>query len=105
MPSPSCWSIRGPSSRTVSRWPGCPRRRSSDADQGLSPARAYARRMDVAVAGAGPAGLFCAVALARRGHRVTVVDGRELARGASGRRAGPHAPPGTTATRPASTRR
>ena len=30
--------------------------------------------MDVAVAGAGPAGLFSAVALARRGHRVTVVD-------------------------------
>ncbi|WP_250005395.1 FAD-dependent monooxygenase [Actinoplanes sp. M2I2] len=30
--------------------------------------------MDVAVAGAGPTGLFTAVALARRGHRVTVVD-------------------------------
>ena len=30
--------------------------------------------MDVAVAGAGPVGLFTAIALARRGHRVTVVD-------------------------------
>ncbi|GID27543.1 FAD-dependent oxidoreductase [Paractinoplanes brasiliensis] len=30
--------------------------------------------MDVAVAGAGPTGLFMAVALARRGHRVTVAD-------------------------------
>ncbi|MCY1143048.1 FAD-dependent oxidoreductase [Actinoplanes sp. Pm04-4] len=30
--------------------------------------------MEVAVVGAGPAGLFCAVALARRGQRVTVVD-------------------------------
>ncbi|MBL7261063.1 FAD-dependent oxidoreductase [Paractinoplanes lichenicola] len=30
--------------------------------------------MDVAVVGAGPTGLFMAVALARRGHRVTVVD-------------------------------
>ncbi|MGK5683038.1 FAD-dependent oxidoreductase [Actinoplanes sp. URMC 104] len=30
--------------------------------------------MDVAVVGAGPTGLFTAVALARRGHRVTVVD-------------------------------
>ena len=30
--------------------------------------------MHVAVAGAGPAGLFTAIALARRGHRVTVAD-------------------------------
>jgi len=30
--------------------------------------------MDAAIAGAGPTGLFTAVALARRGHRVTVVD-------------------------------
>ncbi|WP_127502547.1 FAD-dependent oxidoreductase [Actinoplanes solisilvae] len=30
--------------------------------------------MEVAIAGAGPSGLFAAVALARRGHRVTVVD-------------------------------
>ncbi|WP_250030981.1 FAD-dependent oxidoreductase [Paractinoplanes maris] len=39
--------------------------------------------MDVAVAGAGPAGLFTAVALARRGHRVTVVD-RDGGPGADG---------------------
>src|SRR4051812_47799399 len=30
--------------------------------------------MDVAIIGAGPTGLFSALALARRGHRVTVVD-------------------------------
>lgn len=30
--------------------------------------------MDAAIAGAGPTGLFTALALARRGHRVTVVD-------------------------------
>jgi 2-polyprenyl-6-methoxyphenol hydroxylase-like FAD-dependent oxidoreductase len=32
------------------------------------------RRMDVAIAGAGPTGLFSAIALARRGHQVTIVD-------------------------------
>jgi 2-polyprenyl-6-methoxyphenol hydroxylase-like FAD-dependent oxidoreductase len=30
--------------------------------------------MQIVVVGAGPAGLFCAIALARRGHRITVVD-------------------------------
>jgi 2-polyprenyl-6-methoxyphenol hydroxylase-like FAD-dependent oxidoreductase len=34
----------------------------------------YRRGMRVAIAGAGPVGLFTAVALARRGHEVTVVD-------------------------------
>ena len=30
--------------------------------------------MQIVVVGAGPAGLFSAIALARRGHRITVVD-------------------------------
>jgi 2-polyprenyl-6-methoxyphenol hydroxylase-like FAD-dependent oxidoreductase len=30
--------------------------------------------MQTAIVGAGPAGLFTAIALARRGHRVTLVD-------------------------------
>src|SRR3712207_901440 len=30
--------------------------------------------MQTAIVGAGPAGLFTAIALARRGHRVTIVD-------------------------------
>jgi 2-polyprenyl-6-methoxyphenol hydroxylase-like FAD-dependent oxidoreductase len=30
--------------------------------------------MEIAIVGAGPTGLFTAMALARRGHRVTVVD-------------------------------
>src|SRR5688500_17961535 len=34
----------------------------------------YARRMRVAIVGAGPTGLYAATALARRGHEVTVVD-------------------------------
>ncbi|KUI35047.1 NAD(P)/FAD-dependent oxidoreductase [Mycobacterium sp. GA-2829] len=40
--------------------------------------------MRIIVVGAGPAGLFCAVALARRGHRVAVVD-RDPGPPASGR--------------------
>ena len=38
------------------------------------PGGPYARRMRVAIGGAGPTGLYAATALARRGHGVTVVD-------------------------------
>jgi gamma-glutamylputrescine oxidase len=54
--------------------------RGSAADPGV--------RVDVAIVGAGVTGCACALALAERGLRVAVYDGRRIAGGASGRNGG-----------------
>lgn len=54
----------------------------------LSPPLEGAARTDVAVIGAGFSGLSTALELARRGHEVTVLEGRAVGWGASGRNNG-----------------
>ncbi|MFM8311588.1 MAG: FAD-dependent oxidoreductase, partial [Ilumatobacteraceae bacterium] len=59
----------------LNRWLGCivnPRTGREATDVGIS--RRPARRRTVLVVGAGPAGLQAAIAAARNGHRVTIVD-------------------------------